>query len=162
MGEYLLDWLAEIWPRIKNEMVNAKYNLLNTDWAWSVRCMVIGSYEKKCKTPCGIKQKSHCQRIGKHFSRKRCEYRLVVSIWINKTLNLKTQAFDTALLRKGIQQGGINILWEIIYFKEFARRSSCCSSQCVPYRQRRRHRPSMSFGFAARRWRQPIVATSPW
>lgn len=46
MGEYLLDRLAEIWPRIKDEMVNAKYNLLNTDWAWSVRCMVIGSYEK--------------------------------------------------------------------------------------------------------------------
>ena len=31
MGEYLLDRLAEIWPSIKDEMVNAKYNLLNAD-----------------------------------------------------------------------------------------------------------------------------------
>ena len=31
MDEYLLDRLAEIWPRIKDEMVNAKYNLLNTE-----------------------------------------------------------------------------------------------------------------------------------
>lgn len=49
MGEYLLDRLAEIWPRIKDEMVNAKYNLLNADLAWSVRCMVIGSYEKNAR-----------------------------------------------------------------------------------------------------------------